>query len=67
MTISRERGKIYFECDATRCAEVLDTQHEEFSDAIEDLKAAGWEIRRDQFHRFTHICPIHQEDLHWLR
>ena len=66
MTISRERGKIYFECDGGRCAEVLDTEHTDFDDALQDFKESDWEMRKVGG-EWKHFCPVHGEDLEWTR
>jgi hypothetical protein len=67
MTVSRQRGKIYFECDGKPgCAEVFDTEHEDFDDAMTDFRESDWEIRKIGS-SWMHFCPAHGEDLEWTR
>lgn len=57
MTISRTRERnIYFECDAKRCANVCDTQLDDFAEALEEAKEQGWSIRKEG-NDWKHYCP----------
>ena len=55
MTISRQGGKIFFECDGKRCANVCETDEITFTPAHEAMKAQGWQTRREAGD-WVHIC-----------
>ena len=54
---------IVLHCDANRCAEVIDTELEDFGDALEEAKSKGWKIRKVNG-VWMHFCP--DEDLDGL-
>lgn len=45
MAISNERSGIVFHCDAKRCANVCETQLDDFQDALTEMKDKGWKVR----------------------
>jgi hypothetical protein len=51
----RERN-IVFQCDAKRCAQVCDTQLDDFDDALTEARDKGWQIRREGG-EWKHYCP----------
>lgn len=63
MTISRDRGNIYFECDGKRCANTFVTEESGFPAAHELLKEAGWKTTK-QGGEWLHICDDCQEQEH---
>jgi hypothetical protein len=58
MTITREGrgGTIVFQCDAKRCAQVCDTQLDDFGDALMEARDKGWQIRKEAGW-WKHYCP----------
>lgn len=67
MALGRDRDReIYFECDAKRCAEALPTDCADFESALEQLKEEGWEYRKVG-NEWQHFCPIHGENLDWMK
>lgn len=63
MTISRDRGNIYFECDGKRCANIFETEESGFPAAHELLKEAGWKTTNEGG-VWKHICDDCQEMEH---
>lgn len=58
MTISRERFKIYFECDAPRCAEVCETDSSDWNTAFDTMKVEGWTAKKVG-NDWEHQCADH--------
>jgi hypothetical protein len=59
--LSRESDRtIYFECDAKRCAQILETDTTDFEIALEKLKEANWATRHIKG-EWVHVCPDCQE------
>lgn len=63
MSIDRERGKIYFECDAAkgRCTEVCETGTGDFMDALDIAKGEGWRAKKVG-DVWEHYCPDHAKE-----
>lgn len=63
MSIEREggyEGDIIFLCDGERCNEVHRTGTGYFFDALEDVKKAGWKVRKI-VGEWMHFCPDEDE------
>jgi hypothetical protein len=52
---------IVFHCDAKRCAETIDTELDDFSDAVEEAKSKGWTMRQAGG-EWKHYCPEEDDD-----
>lgn len=54
--MSIERFGDMYEVHCDDCSETLDTEEDDFQDAIRELKRAGWKItkKRNEWH---HQCP----------
>lgn len=66
MTITREgrEKNIVFQCDGKRCANVCDSQLDDFQDALLEAQDKGWSFRREDG-VWKHYCPD-EEDLGFL-
>jgi len=62
LTVSREQGFIYFECDAKGgCPEVCETQTKSFEEALDIMTTEGWSIIKDG-NVWKHFCPDEEMD-----
>jgi len=53
MTISKDTFGMLVECD--KCSEYFDVDSDDFSDAVDELKAWGWKIRKED-DEWVHVC-----------
>lgn len=53
--LERTKGNIEFECDC--CGEVLDTNTQEFNEALDTLWNEGWISKRSVGDGWAHFCP----------
>lgn len=60
MTVERQYGVVNFCCDGKRCAQVYETEHNNFMEALEELKEADWSVRNIKG-EWLHVCPDCQE------
>lgn len=63
MSLTRDRGKVVFECD--RCGEALETEEKDFDAAREKLTAEGWLTRKhgkDWCHYCGELCKNEADD-----
>lgn len=65
MTLERIKGEIVFECDGKKCHEFLETNTDDFGEALGELETAGWLTRR-YANAWVHVCPDCQEAEHGL-
>lgn len=62
MTTERVNGKVVVHCD--KCsAEVFESEHEDFREAMADARAAGWvsALVDDEWHHFGPDCKHETE------
>jgi hypothetical protein len=65
MSFEREGRDIVFLCDGVSCHEVLRTDSDDFSTAVEVAKENNWQIRKEG-KEWRHYCPD-EEDLGWMQ
>lgn len=54
MTIEKQKGKFWFECDG--CADILETDERDFQTALDVLKSEGWRAIKGKDGEFEHKC-----------
>jgi hypothetical protein len=56
MLVERQEGTIWFLCDS--CADSLDTEETDFSEAVATMRGAGWNAQRvGEPGDWLHRCP----------
>jgi hypothetical protein len=53
--------EIVFHCDGRRCAEVINTELEDFEDALDEMRSKGW-TTRNEGGEWRHYCPAEDDD-----
>lgn len=61
MSFEREDRNIVFLCDGISCHEILRTETDDFSTAVEVAKENNWLIRREN-NQWHHYCPDEDVD-----
>lgn len=55
--IERQSGELIVECDS--CSEVLETETDDFSEALADMRAQSWTSKKIGG-EWLHLCPACQ-------
>lgn len=53
--IQREDGLLIFFCD--ECPETIETDTDDFRDALDTIKTDGWRVTKDADDEWIHLCP----------
>lgn len=58
MTMERNDGQLVFRCDGRRCSEFIETDTNDFHDALNFAKSNGWKPIKDEASgEWEHECP----------
>lgn len=53
--VRRQEGSIWFLCD--RCADSIDTEEDDFQEAVAVMRGAGWSAKPLRDGDWLHTCP----------